>query len=429
MDLSDAAPSLRRATSEHRNVLLFVIAGLLLLLAGRAIVNDTMAVARADEPGRGVDYRITMYGPSTNISEGLDPWDVDNAVPRFGEVPPSPYLPSLYVPFALIAAVSAATSAAVLAAWSGVLTVAASSAIARALGASTPVSLIIGALVLMSPDSRYNLFLGQFGVAALAAVAYFAVRSRPRPGPLDHVEAAVYLVTLGVFFVKPTFALTALAAELAFRRSAWCVAKLTALVLVISSVMFVVIAIRTDTGVLDLVSSVRNASTELGALEVNGLAGDRIDLPLLVIHSGLADLVALAVCAAVLVWINRLPDTTLLERLFLGLAAVTLLTYHHMYDTLPLLVVLLFLVTVWPLRRAVPLAVALLVVGWLRDVGPVVSVWESLTGAEWFALRARLSFAVAAVVTVVVLLDRRRRRTATGGSNDVIESPTPTTPG
>lgn len=416
MDMNDVAPSLRHSAERHRHVLLWVIAGLLLLLAGRAIISDTVAVSNGDDPGRGMDFRITMFGPSTNISEGLDPWDIDNAVPRFGIFPPSPYLPSLYTPFPLIAAVAAATSAALLVAWSGVLTVLASSAIARALGRSVPASLIIGAIVVLSPVSRYNLFLGQFGVGALAAVAYFAVRSRPRPQVIDHVEAAVYLVTMCLFFVKPTFALTALAAELAFRRSAWCVAKLTAVVLALSAVMFAVISIRTDTGVIDLVQSVRSSSTELGGLEVNGLAGDRIDLPLLAVHSGVADLVAIAVCAALLVWINRLPDTTLLERLFFGLAAVTLLTYHHMYDTLPLLVVLLFLVTAWPLRRAVPLAVGLLVVGWVRDVGPVVSVWEGLTGAEWFTLRAKLSFALCVVVTAVMILDRRRRRS--GGHDD-----------
>src|SRR5690606_25397367 len=119
------------------------------------------------EPGRGVDHRITLYGPSTNISEGLDPWDFEHAVPRFGEVPPSPYLPSLYVLFPLVAAAGAATGAAVLVAWSGLITVTASAAIARALGASSPASFIIGALVLLSPVSRYNLFLGQFGVGAL----------------------------------------------------------------------------------------------------------------------------------------------------------------------------------------------------------------------------------------------------------------------
>jgi hypothetical protein len=289
------------------------------------------------------------------------------------------------------------------------ITVLGTRSIVRSLGCSAAASWLIALLVLNSPPSLYNVEQGQTGAGLIAAAAFFAVRARSNPRWWDHAEAGLYLATICYLFAKPTFALGFLAAELAYRRRAKLFLIIAPTVVVLGSISMLVISARTNTSIGTLVDSARAAGELLGEAPVNRMDGDRLDLLSLFWPSPVLDVLMLLVAAALVVLVNRMRDATLHERLLLGTTAATLLTYHHIYDSLPLLAMVAATVVLWGLRRGVVLAGALVVVGWIDDVNRISMAWEDTIGIVWFVLRSRLIFFLCIAIAVIVLVEHRRR--------------------
>jgi hypothetical protein len=93
----------------------------------------------------------------------------------------------------------------------------------------------------------------------------------------------------------------------------------------------------------------------------------------------------------------------------MGVGLVTILTYHHTYDSLPLLALLCITVLGWPLRRAIPLVIGLVVPGWLYGFNALRTAITDVISIDFFALSARLIFLVVLAVLVVTSLDLRRQ--------------------
>ena len=208
---------------------------------------------------------------------------------------------------------------------------------------------------------------------------------------------------------KPTFALTFLAANLAYERSVRVFARFAAVAASIGLVSFVSIVVRSDQGPAAIVSSMRKSSTILGNLPVNRMDGDRLDLVSLIFPSPLLDVVALVAVAAGLVLLNQLAHTTLRERLVLGIGLVTIGTYHHMYDSLPLLALMCCTLLSWPLRQALLLGIGLVVSGWLYGINVIRNAITDVVPIDFFALQARLVFLLVASAMVGTCLLVRSR--------------------
>ena len=357
----------------------------------------------------GEDFLTAVFAPNQHVADGTNPWSVEATVPRFGSYPATPIIPSSYLAFGAFDAIG---QTAALTGWmllTILITALGTRSIVRSLGCSPAVSWLIAVLVLNSPPSLYNVEQGQTGAGLIAAAAFFAVRARTERRAWDHAEAALYLATICFLFAKPTFALGFLAAELAYRRRAKLFLIIAPTVVVLGAISMVIISARTRLSIGTLVDSARASGALLGEVSVNRIDGDRLDLFSLFRPSPALDVVMLLVAAGLLVAINRMRDTTLHERLLLGTTAATLLTYHHIYDSLPLLAVMAVTAVSWGVRHGVVLAAALVVVGWIDDVNRISMAWEETIGIVWFVLRSRLVFVLCIAVAVVVVLEHRKR--------------------
>lgn len=361
----------------------------------------------APASGIGADYRVNTYGPNIMVSEGQNPWDADASVPRFGDYPAPPVWPVSFTAYPMLSRFDYTTGLTLFMFSSIMIVAVGCRRIARSLGLSKLLALLIGSLVALSPAHLYNVALGQTGVGLVAAVAFFAARARQNPSWWHHVERWAYGATILFLFAKPTFALTFLAANFAYERSARVFGRFLAAAAAIGLVGFVLIVARSDAGIGEILRSMRKTSTDLGAVPVNRMDGDRLDFLSLVFPSPLFDLVALAAVAVGLLWLNRMANATLRERLVIGVGLVTIGTYHHMYDSLPLLALMCCTVVVWPVRRALLLSIGLIVPGWLYGFNAVRNAIAEVVPIDFFALSARLVFVVIASVMAVTLRDIR----------------------
>lgn len=388
-------------------LLIFIVAAAVLAAARlQPIIADSQD-APATEVG--VDYRTTVYGPNILVSERQNPWKPEASVPRFGRFPATPIWPVSYVAHPLLSRIGYTTGLSVFLSVSIALVIVGCGRISRSLGFSRLAALLIATLVALSPTHLYNVALGQTGVGLVAAVAYFAVRARQNPAWWHCLEKWIYAATILFLFAKPTFALTFLAANLAYERSVRVFARFAAVAASIGLVSFVSIVVRSDQGPAAIVSSMRKSSTILGNLPVNRMDGDRLDLVSLIFPSPLLDVVALVAVAAGLVLLNQLAHTTLRERLVLGIGLVTIGTYHHMYDSLPLLALMCCTLLSWPLRQALLLGIGLVVSGWLYGINVIRNAITDVVPIDFFALQARLVFLLVASAMVGTCLLVRSR--------------------
>ncbi len=381
-------------------------------VAALAAVRLQPLIADApDAPSRnaGVDFRVNLYGPNVLVSEGKNPWNPALSVPRFGVFPASPIWPTSYSVHPLLARLDYSSVLTGFMCVSVLLVFQGSRRIVRSLGVNSVMASLVGALVVLSPTHLYNVALGQTGVGPVVLVAFFAVRAQANRSWWHHLELWLYGATALMLFAKPTFALTFLAANLAYENSARVFARFFAAAAGIGLVAFVYILVRSDVGLGSIVRSMRESSTILGDAPVNRMDGDRLDFLSLIAPSPLIDLLMLAVVVGVLVWINRLPDTVLRERLVLSVGVVTIGTYHHVYDSLPLLALMCATVLIWPLARAVALAVGLVVSGWLYGLLAITNAITSVVSIDPFALQSRIIFLLVLAVMYMTYLDVRRR--------------------
>ena len=389
-------------------IAIWVACGLLTLLAVQRFWPMIDGAASGDIR-YGEDFLTAVFGPNQLISEGVDPWSVSAAVPRFGSYPATPIIPSSYLAFPILEPIGAAAAVTGWMLISLFITVFGTRAVMRSLALPLDVSMLVALLVVVSPVSLYNIEQGQTGAGLVAAVAFFAIRAHPEPRWWHRPEAWLYIGTIFFFFAKPTFALGFLAAELAYRRTAKLWAAFVAAIVVLGTISMFVIRARTGLSFGDLIESARSAGELLGAAPVNRMDGDRLDVLSLFWPSPALDVVMLAVAVGAVVWVHRLRDTTLHERILLGTTAATLLTYHHIYDTMPLLALTAATAIIWGRWRGVVLGVALVVVGWIDDVNALSTAWQDLVGIDWFVLRSRLVFLLSFAVAAMVVIDHRRR--------------------
>jgi len=357
----------------------------------------------------GSDFKIAVYGPNVLVSEGRNPWDADNSVPRFGDAPASPILPSSYTLHPLLTRLGYPNSLTAFIILSALVVAFGTRSICRSIGLGFYTSLVIALIVSLSTTERYNIALGQTGAALIAAMAFFAVRHAPVRRWWHVAEQFLHGATILVFFAKPTFALAFLAADLAYSRTMRTFVRAAAVVIAVGGLHLLWMAHDTGVGLGGLVRSIRVSADFLLTQPLQRLSGDRTDLLNLLTQSTVVDVLALAVCAAALVWLNRLRSTTLFERLLLGTTMLTALTYHHIYDTLPLVTLLLACILLWPWPSATAVAAGLVITGQVRTFGFLSRRIQDLIGIDWFALQARLVFFVCVGVTALALLQIRRR--------------------
>lgn len=365
----------------------------------------------APATGIGSDYRATVYGPNILVDEHKVPWDADESVPRFGPYPAPPALPVSYVAYPAFARAEYSTGLTLFLGCSIVLVAFGTRRIARSLGLSQLLAALVTSLVLLSPTHLYNVALGQTGVGVVTAVAFFATRAVIAPRWWHQVEKWTYGAITLLLFGKPTFALTVLAANFAYERSARVFWKFTAAATGVGLLMLGLIVMRSDESVGGVLKMMRASSTTLSRVEVNGMDGDRLDFISLLFQSAVIDVIALAAVALGLWWLNRLEHATLRERLVMGLGLVTAGTYHHVYDSLPLLALICATVLIWPIHRAAILAVASVLAGWLYGFNAVREVITHWIAIDYFALSARIIFLIVAITMTVTYLDARRRET------------------
>ncbi|MCE9621045.1 MAG: glycosyltransferase 87 family protein [Actinomycetia bacterium] len=398
--------------SARRTALLWV---LVTLIAGLAAyrMQPLLADSRdAPATGIGTDYRATVYGPNILVSEHSNPWDPDASVPRFGSFPAPPIWPVSYIAYPLLDRVDYTTGLTLFMCCSILLVAIGCARIARSLGLSRQRALLVASLIALSPTHLYDLALGQTGAGLVAAVAFFAIRARQQPSWWHHVEKWTYGATILFLFAKPTFALTFLAANLAYERSARIFVRFLAAAVAVGLANFIAIVVRSGAGLGTILRSMRETSTILSEVPVNRMDGDRLDLLSLIHPSALLDLIALVAVAGGLVLLHRMWQTSrsdLRERLVMGIGLVTIGTYHHTYDSLPLLALLCITVLVWPMRRAIPLTIGLVVPGWLYGFNAVRTAITDVVAIDFFALSARIIFHVVVAVLVVTYLDTRRQ--------------------
>ena len=362
--------------------------------------------------GIGIDYRAIVYAPNILISERENPWNPEASVPRFGPHPTAPIWPVAYVAFPLLSRIGYTTGLTFFLLCSALLVVGGCGRIARSLGLSRLAALLVASLVALSPTHLFNVALGQTGAGAVAAVAFFAVRCRENPMWWHQLEKWIYGAAILLLFAKPTFAITFLAANLAYERSARVFLKFLAAAFAIGLASFVSIVLRSGEGVGTILRSMRATSSILGQDTGNGLDGDRLDFISLFWPSSTIDLVALVAVAAGLLWLNRLTNADLRERLVLGVGLVTIGSYHHPYDSLPLLALLCVTLSVWPAPRKALLGIGLVASGWLYGFTALRKAITRVITIDFYALSARMIFIVVVGVLVVTYLDIRRRQNA-----------------
>ncbi len=396
-------------TSPRRAALLWVLVALIAGLAAYRM-QPLLADSRdAPATGIGTDYRATVYGPNILVAEHINPWDAEESVPRFGPYPAPPVLPVSYIAYPLLNRVDYTTGLTLFMCCSILLVAAGCARIARSLGLSRVHAALVASAVALSPTHLYNVALGQTGAGLVAAVAFFAVRAQRAPQFWHIAEKWIYGATILFLFAKPTFALTFLAANLAYERSTRVFLRFLAASVAVGLANFISIVVRSDAGLGSILRSMRESSTILSKVAVNRMDGDRLDFLSLLHPSALIDIVALIAVAAGLVWLNRTQSFDLRQRLVMGVGLVTIGSYHHTYDSLPLLALLCVTVLVWPLRRSIPLAIALVLPGWLYGFNAVRTAVTDVVSIDFFALSARLIFVVVVAMLVVTYLDGRRQ--------------------
>lgn len=397
------------STTTRRTALVWILVALIAGLAAYR-VQPLLADSRdAPATGIGTDYRATVYGPNILVAEHNNPWDAEQSVPRFGPYPAPPVWPVSYIAYPLLNRVDYTTGLTLFMVCSILLVAGGCARIARSLGASRASSLLVACLVVLSPTHLYDLALGQTGAGMVAAVAFFAARAVKQPRYWHIAEQWIYGATILFLFAKPTFALTFLAANLAYDRSARVFLRFLAAAVAVGLANFIAIVVRSGEGLGDVVRSMRDSSTTLSEVAVNRMDGDRLDFLSLLHPSALIDIVALIAVVGGLMWLHRLQSVDLRERLVLGVGLVTIGTYHHTYDSLPLLALLCVTVLVWPLRRSVPLAIGLVLPGWLYGFNAVRTVITDVIKIDFFALSARLITLVVVAVLLVTYLDARHQ--------------------
>lgn len=395
--------------SPQRTAILCV---LIVLVAGLAAYRIQPIISDStDAPASGIggDYRAAVYGPNILVSEGQNPWDEDLSVPRFGPWPTAPIWPVMYSAASLVARVDYATGLTWFMCLSTLLVAVGCARIARSLGLSRLFSVLVASLVVLSPVHLFNVAFGQTGAGAVAAVAFFAARARHNPAWWHQLEKWIYGATILFLFAKPTFALTFLAANFAYERSARTFGRFLAVAFSIGLVTFVSILMRADVGLGEILRSMSDSSSTLSNLAGNHMDGDRLDFLALVFPSPVVDLVALVVAIAGLFWLNRLAHTTLRERLVLSVGLVTIGTYHHVYDSLPLLALMCVSLLLWQFRRALLLGMGLVISGWLYSLNVVREAIGEVISIDYYALSSRLIFVLVAAVMAVTYLDIKRR--------------------
>ena len=386
-------------------VLIAQIAGLATYRMQPLIADSRDALAT----GIGTDYRAIVYAPNILVAESENPWDADASVPRFGPHPTAPVWPVNYITFPLLSRVDYTTGLTFFLYCSILLVVVGCGRIARSLGLSRLVALLVASLVALSPVHLYNIALGQTGAGLVAAVAFFAVRARENPMWWHQLEKWIYGGTILLLFAKPTFAITFLAANLAYERSTRMFLRFLSVAFAIGLASFILIVLRSGLSVGTILRSMRSSSTILSQDVANGVDGDRLDFLSLLWPSALIDLAALVAVTVGLLWLNRMTHAGLRERLIMGIGLVTIGTYHHTYDSLPLLALLCVTALLWPLRRALPLAIALVVSGWLYGLNAVRKAITNVITIDFFALSARIIFVVVVAVLIVTYRDSQRQ--------------------
>ena len=357
----------------------------------------------------GVDFATIIYGPNLLVAEGLNPWDPINSVPRFGVFPSSPLWPSSYVFGSLFQRIG---FDALLVTWmllTVVIVVFGARRIALSFHVAPRAAWMIGVVMLLSPAFVYDVDLGQTGAGLVAITAFFAALHVPPRGRWRLVEQIGFGAVALLLVPKPTFALAAITAELAYRRRLdWC-ARAAAVIAVVGGACLVVIMRRADLTIGNVIESVRETSTILGDVPLQRIEGDRVDWLSLIVPSPALDLAMIIVALAVVLVIWRWRAPTTFERLFLGTIVTTLLTYHHMYDTMHLLILVLVSMVLWPGRRAWVVLAATVVASWLYRIAALDRFTSRLTDIGSFALQARLVFVVGGGLAADALLRIHRR--------------------
>lgn len=403
------ATALLDARGRWRTRLLCVVIALTTALALYRLQPLIADSRDAPATGIGSDYRGTIYGPNILVSEHEVPWDADALVPRFGPYPTPPNLPVGYVAYPAFARVEYSTGLTLFLCCSILLVAFGSRRIARSLGLSQLLAWLVASLVVVSPTHLYNVALGQTGAGFVTAVAFFAMRAVMQPRWWHHLEKWSYGVATLLLFGKPTVALTFLAANLAYERTTRVFWKFLAAAMVVGVGMFALIVTRSQETIGTVLGMLRASSTTLSGVRVNGMNGDRLDFVALLFGSPVVDALALAVVGVGLWWLNRLQRTTLRERLLIGIGLVTIGTYHHVYDSLPLLAIICATTLIWPIGRALLVALASVLSGWLYGFNAVREAIKDLIAIDYFALSARLIFVAVALTIAVTIFDVRRR--------------------
>jgi hypothetical protein len=357
----------------------------------------------------GSDFRMNLWGPAILTSEGRNPWLPANSVPRFGIYSPSPVLPASYLLFPLFKWWGLVLTLQLWVTASLAITVVATRRVAKGLGLSNARASLMGLIVAISPVAEYNVNLAQFGVVALAACA-IVVPMGVEHRTLHFAERCGYVMVIAVMFGKPTHAATLLLAELVFRRSIkWAMMAGAALV-AMSALSFGVISARSGISVATLIRTMldtaHNFADEAGSL------GSRTDF-----LSEWTSSLVFDICAALaaIVGAKIVSDSTrltLVQRFAVAMCLLTAFSYHHIYDTLPVLVALCALAfSLRGLARWV-LVGALVLCEWLATpplVGRFVARWLDV---RWFDFRARLVFVLCVVVSASIIVNSQSSRRA-----------------
>jgi hypothetical protein len=371
-------------------------------LSWRSLESALGGIASGEQSGG--DFAINVYGPITLISERIQPWSLADSVPRFGAYPAGPILP---VPYLLLSPLRYLTLSHAFAVWmicalGGSLL--AAYRLSRHFGVSRAISSTASLLASISPVAGFGRSLGQVAVCSLAAIALLCRPSQTQWA----VPERVILTCLTAFMItKPTYLLTMLAAEVALRRRIWVTLRWGVVAAVGGFFALCWVGVQTDSSLGALASALRiNASFHSTTL-ASGPSGDRVDVVNAAIGSPLWEMVT--VCAVGLIvltglWCRRGDE---LSRLICALGLVTVLTYHHVYDLLPQLVVLLVLLARSSRKSALMLALMLAFAGLLFPGFPhpayAMSIFSvgSLASYGWAAFVVAGSFPIAVVLHLV----------------------------
>lgn len=399
----------RARCRRHATAIICIVGALIAGARTVRLIPALTAPLRAGDEPVGVDFATIVYGPNVLVAEGLNPWDIHNSVPRFGIFPSSPLWPSGYVFGWLFTLIGFDLVLTIWLVITVVVIVMGARRIALSFDVDPRLAWLIGLATVSSAVALYDVELGQTGAGLVAIVAFFAALHPPGPGRSRLAEAFGFGAVALFLFPKPTFALAAFAAELAYRRRVdWCM-RAVAVLAVMGGTCLAVIMARSNDGPGEILAAIRTTARILGEAPVQRTAGDRVDFLSLIAPSPALDLLMVVVSLAIVVAISRWKSPTTFERLFIGTIVTTLLTYHHMYDTMHLLVLALVSTVIWPGHRRWIVLTALVVSAWVLKLHPLERALSSITGIEPFALHARLVFVVGAAMLVDALVRIRRR--------------------